>query len=162
MADMEADPACEALFAPVERALGADCQTLERKTSLTARLQAASASHHTSDPEQLAVEQAQRARNLLSCVCRGGRCTVPAQPLADELYSSLVNDLLGDPKKDQAARNERELTCLAWAASAAQEHKATGMTMADGLRCSFADTSLSSAREFVAVLEMRPCQGPRP
>jgi hypothetical protein len=39
-----------------------------------------------------------------------------------------------------------------------QEHKAAGMTMADALRCSFEDTTLSAAREFVAVLEERACR----
>jgi hypothetical protein len=158
MAALEADPACEPLFAEPDRALGADCQALERKTSLRERLDAAGKSHHSSDPERLAAEQTRRAESLFACVCRGGRCTVPAQPLADESYTALLTGLLAEPKREQAAANERELACLSWAASAIQEHKASGMTMADGLRCAFADTTLSAAREFVAVLELQPCQ----
>jgi hypothetical protein len=158
MAALEADPACEPLFAGPDRALGADCQALERKTSLRERLDAAGKSHHSSDPGRLVAEQTRRANELFACVCRGGRCSVPAHPLADEQYASLLTGLLADPKREQAAKNERELACLSWAASATQEHKATGMTMADGLRCAFADTTLSAAREFVAVLEAQPCQ----
>jgi hypothetical protein len=160
MAALEADPACQPLFAPAatpERPLGADCQALERTTTLRERLDAAGKSHHSSDPARLAAEQTRRAQNLFACVCRGGRCTVPARPLEDEQYSTLVTALLTDPKREQAAKNERELACLSWAASVIQEHKATGMSMADGLRCAFADTTISAAREFVAVLEAEPC-----
>jgi hypothetical protein len=165
MAGLEAAPACQALFAqagaqsPAQPGgpLGADCQALERTTTLRERLDAAGRSHHSSDPARLAAEQTRRAQNLFACVCRDGRCSVPARPLADEQYAALLTGLLADPRRERAAANERELACLSWAASVIQEHKATGMTMADGLRCAFADTTLSAAREFVAVLEDEPC-----
>jgi hypothetical protein len=157
MAELEADPACQPLFARADRALGDDCQALEARTSLEDKLRRAGAARHSSDPDEIAAEQTRRAASLFACLCRGGRCTPPARPLDDGQYAALVHGLLADPTKEKADRNERELTCLAWAASAVQEHKGTGMTMADALRCSFQDTTLSAAREFVAVLEGRPC-----
>ena len=53
---------------------------------------------------------------------------------------------------------ERELACLAWAASAVQAHKAGGMEMTDALRCAFDDGTITAAKDYVAVLKSRECR----
>jgi hypothetical protein len=154
MAEMAAAPECRPLFTREDGAPGEDCQRLERRMSLSERLGAVKISDASSDPDKVIAAQSQRARHLYACICRGGLCKKtppPEPPLDDTRYGEWLTHLL-----DQPAR-QSELACLAWAAGAVQEHKAAGMTMADALRCSFDDESLSAAREFVATLGERTC-----
>ena len=78
-------------------------------------------------------------------------CADLAHPLQGEHYFPVIQALAADP-----ARQE-ELACLAWAASSLQAHKATGMTMADAIRCAFDDPTLPPAQVTVATREDVAC-----
>jgi hypothetical protein len=111
----------------------------------------------------------------------GHFCTLPPQKDADEgkpydyfkdeAYHQAILQRLGSPSGPgvppaEAATagpvaspqpEDEELVCLAWAAAAMQQHKVTGMTFAEALRCAYDDTSLPPAQESVATLEARAC-----
>lgn len=140
------------------------CEELERPLSLDEQVAGLVRHGGPRDPEKIMDADTKRARALLSCLCRrdpSNGITPPRackdqdlrdQPLHAERYAKVVEELA----TDQGRANE--VTCLAWAASSVQEHKANGMTMADALRCAFDDPSAPSARVIVATSEDVACQ----
>jgi hypothetical protein len=144
--------ACAPLFERTGDRLGPDCKDLEKDLTLSDRVKQLRASATGFDPTDIRKDQAERAARLFACVCRDGSCTPPADPLDDEQYAALLGTLM--PARDRL----EELTCLSWAASALQQHKAAGMQMADALRCAFDDGTLPAAREMVSTLEAEPCR----
>jgi hypothetical protein len=152
VAGLAAHPQCEPSFWRSDGSSepGLSCQKLEGELSLDARLNGLLRGG-PSDPEQLLRGQSRRARRLLSCLCRDDACVVPPDPFKGEAYSELITTLAADPERLE------ELTCLAWAASAVQGHKAAGMEMADALRCAFDDPTIVAAQVSVATLEDLPC-----
>jgi len=179
VARLQKDPACRALFRDDERRLAPDCQVLERPLSLTDRLRAIETSVGPTTPEDIRTEQVARSRHLFSCLHRGDPSALP-KGVTDLVDDAVQTQFLLDfmkvkvevkptatkeekakaeaEAKAAATRREHELTCLAWAASAVQAHKAAGMEMADGLRCGFDDPTLSAAKEYVAVLDTEACR----
>jgi hypothetical protein len=95
---------------------------------------------------------------LLSCLCRpagkvpAGCAAAEKAPLEQEAYASVIEELARDPSR------QGELACLSWAASAVQQHKANGMTMADAIRCAFDDPTIAPAHVTVAASEDIPCR----
>jgi len=161
MGDLAASPACQDLVrgADAEGISGDSCDTLERPLSIAAQISGIVAHGGPVDPDELWAIDNKRARALLRCVCRdvpGGKlpaqCAQLEEPLAGEHYFPIIKALAEDP-----ARRD-ELACLSWAASSLQEHKATGMTMADALRCAFDDPTLAPARVTVATAEEQSCR----
>jgi hypothetical protein len=167
MAELAAAPECQELVAGAASGAepGADCESLERP--LTTDEQVAGIVHGAGpqDLDDLEVDQNKRARALLHCACRPvpatspsvkaelpKGCPGPEPPLEKEAYAKTIEALARDP------RRQEEMTCLAWAASAVQRHKAAGMTMAGAIRCAFDDPSLEAAQVNVAVAEDVPCQ----
>jgi hypothetical protein len=161
MGILAAAPACQELVAG-DAAGGespASCESLERPLSTAAQVDGIVRHGGPDDPDDLALADDKRARALLSCVCRPipGRvvpsaCAKREPPLKNEAYAPIIKALAEDPAR------EEELTCLAWAAADLQQHKATGMTMADAIRCAFDDPTLPPAQVTVASLEEIPCR----
>jgi len=167
IASLSASPACQALIAGEggETETADSCEALERPLSIAEQLEGIV--RHGGPTERSEIEKAERRRALalLDCVCREGvgpaareAChalrdpAVRAAPLAGEAYAPIVRGLAGDPARQQ------ELTCLAWAAADLQQHKATGMTMADALRCAFDDPTLPAAQVTVSSRQDVPCK----
>jgi hypothetical protein len=168
VAELQAAPECRPLFKTDDALLGSDCQQLERKLTLRDRLDALARSRGPVTPNGIKAQQVLRTRHLLSCVCRGNRCTPPEHALDLTDDAQATDFLIGLVEKGTPARNdvparppavwERELTCLGWAASAVQAHKAGGMEMTDALRCAFDDGTITAAKDYVAVLKSRECR----
>jgi hypothetical protein len=150
MAELRQAPECRALFERTGERLGPDCQLLERRLTLNQRLEALRRSATGFDPREVKEGQSRRAGNLFACLCRGGACASPSDPLDSSQYGPVFDRLI---ERDRA----HELACLSWAASTVQEHKTAGMQMADALRCSFGDSTIQAAKEFVAALEGEAC-----
>jgi hypothetical protein len=158
---MQADPACGPLFKSDDVLLGSDCQELERPQTIRQRLEAIARSRGPTTPRAIKAAQVGRARRLFSCLCRGQRCAVPDKAVTledDAVATDFLTGLLAQEPSDRASAWERELTCLSWAASAVQQHKAAGMEMSDALRCAFDDRTMAAAKEYVAVLKPRECR----
>ncbi|HLK90040.1 MAG TPA: hypothetical protein VKZ18_09100 [Polyangia bacterium] len=167
VARLVADPECEELT-DVERAgasLGGSadrtCPALEKPVSRVSQLEGIARYGGADDPQDLDAGDERRARVLVRCLCRKSAldattaqaCSaVPANPLTGNAYAPLIEQLARTP--DRAA----ELTCLSWAASAVQSHKANGMTIADAVRCAFDDPTLPAAQVTVATAEEEPCR----
>lgn len=158
VAQLKAAGACKPLFdeGPTP---ARDCSELEQPTELGDALRSLVVSTSPVDPDQIWWAQQQRAERLLACVCRDGGCN-PIQravsqiyPLDDRALARLVDERLasGDDARE-------ELACLAWAASAQQQHKAQGMTFASALRCAFDDPTIPAEQESVTNLSVQPCQ----
>jgi hypothetical protein len=156
MASLRASPACAPLFRAAEAsALGRDCSAIENPLAIAGRLQLASRWIGPGDEDEIQADQHKRVRDLFTCICRDDACTVTPEALAldDDAYFSLVSSEL----RESPAR-EHELTCLAWAGAAVQRYKTAGMTFADALRCAFDDDNLPPARDYIARMEVIPCQ----
>ncbi|HEX2659826.1 MAG TPA: hypothetical protein VHU40_16190 [Polyangia bacterium] len=170
MALLAAAPACQDLIAS-DAAGGespASCEELERPLSTAAQVDGIVKHGGPKDPADLILADDKRARALLACICRDvdpqgqpesaysaairAACAKCEPPLKNEAYAPIIKAVAEDPAREQ------ELTCLAWAAADLQEHKATGMTIADALRCAFDDPSLPPAQVAVASLEEIPCR----
>lgn len=153
VAGLAAQPECEPLFSRSDggNEPGPACEQLERELTLDQQLTGLVLHGGPDEPADIRLAQTRRAQRLLTCTCRGGGCSVPADPLAGEAYAGLLSGLAEEP-----ARLE-ELTCLSWAASAVQGHKAAGMEMADAMRCAFDDPAIPAAQVSVATLEDLPC-----
>lgn len=153
VAGLAARPECEPMFSRSDGGSepGPACSELERPLSFDEQLRGLVQSGSSDAPADIKLGQSRRAHRLLTCACRDERCVVPADPFEGEAYAGLIERLAGEP-----ARLE-ELTCLAWAASAVQGHKAAGMEMADALRCAFDDPTIPAAQVSVATLEDLPC-----
>jgi hypothetical protein len=162
MARLEREPDCRPLFQPADRLLAPDCQELERPMTLSQRLEALSRSQGPTSPAGIKAAQVVRTRHLLSCLCRGGSCQPPpgAMDLTDDeqYVAFLVERLRAGSAARPREQWEQELTCLSWAASAIQQHKAAGMGMADALRCAFDDGTLAAAKDYVATLKRGECR----
>ncbi len=160
MGTLAAAPACQDLVfgSTADGASNNSCDALERPLSLDDQINGIVLHGGPNDPAQLKALDDKRARALLRCVCRdlqGGPapagCADLEHPLQGEHYFPVIQALAADP-----ARQE-ELACLAWAASSLQAHKATGMTMADAIRCAFDDPTLPPAQVTVATREDVAC-----
>lgn len=168
---LAAAPACQELIAG--DAAGGDspasCEELERPLSMAAQVDGIVRHGGPKKPADLILADNKRARALLTCVCRDippvgaappnahafaiqAACAKREPPLTGEAYAPIIKALAEDPTREQ------ELTCLAWAAADLQEHKATGMTMADAIRCAFDDPTLPPAQITVASLEEISCR----
>lgn len=159
-------PDCQDLVrgADADGTSGDSCDTLERPLSVEAQIDGIVKHGGPVDPDELRAIDNKRARALLRCVCRDDPandtkpaqkppgCSALQQPLTDERYFGIVKALAEDPA------HRDELACLSWAASSLQAHKATGMTMADALRCGFDDPSLAPAQVTVATAEEQACR----
>jgi hypothetical protein len=150
MATLRQAPECRALFERTGERLGPDCQILERRLTLNQRLTALRKSATGFDPQEIKEGQAQRAGHLFDCLCRGGACIAPSDPLDSAQYGPVFDRII-------ERKRVQELACLSWAASTVQEHKTAGMQMADALRCSFEDSTIQAAKEIVASLEGESC-----
>jgi hypothetical protein len=128
-----------------------DCQELERPRSFAERFASLQTHVGPHDPEARRDLEQLRAQQVLSCLCREGRCESPRQPLRSDSYRQVLEQVWERPERRD------ELVCLAWAASATQAHKAAGMQLGDALRCSFDDSTLSAERVYVATFEPSPC-----
>lgn len=158
--DLAAAPACQDLVrgADADGTSGNSCDALERPLSVEAQISGIVQHGGPIDPHQLKAIDNKRARALLRCICRDippgqapAGCGDLAHPLKHEGYFPIIKALAEDPA------HRDELACLSWAASSLQEHKATGMTMADALRCAFDDPSLPPAQITVASAEEQAC-----
>jgi len=152
-AGLAALPECEPLFSRSDggNEPGPACSELERPLSFDEQLRGLVQSGGSDEPADIELGQRRRAQRLLACACRDDRCAVPADPFQGEAYAGLIESLAAEPAQLE------ELTCLAWAASAVQGHKAAGMEMADALRCAFDDPTIPAAQVSVATLEDLPC-----
>ena len=153
VAGLAARPECEPLFSRSDggNEPGPACADLERPLSFDEQLRGLVQSGGSDEPADIELGQRRRAQRLLTCACRDERCPVPADPFEGEAYAGLLEGLAAEPAQLE------ELTCLAWAASAVQGHKAAGMEMADALRCAFDDPTIPAAQVSVATLEDLPC-----
>jgi hypothetical protein len=164
VAGLKADPACESLFER-EDGLARDCGELETPTSVRQRVEAVASFRGAFSPAEIRTEQSGRVAKLLACVCRerspkpgkgsaraASYCQLPSDVFRDEAYYPLVVERL---KADD--ESVEELACLAWAASAVQDHKAAGMTFSEALRCAFDDASMPAAQASTESLEARAC-----
>jgi len=153
VAGLAARSECEALFSRSDGGSepGPACERLERALTLDQQLTGLVLHGGSDEPEDIKLGQSRRAHRLLTCACRDERCLVPADPFQGEAYAALITTLGADPGRLE------ELTCLAWAASAVQGHKAAGMEMADAVRCAFDDPTIAAAQVSVATLEDLPC-----
>lgn len=172
MARLAAAPECRSLL--TDDTAEASCEKLERTLSTKERLNALAVAASNDDPKTIRQKQDKRAQVLLQCVTRGlprGSASLPnaiatqtcpqhalkpgllEDPLANDAYAPLIAELAADDCRSSPNEpsHHQELACLAWAASAVQEHKASGMTMASAIRCSFDDPSLPAAQVCVAT-----------
>ena len=145
------EPACRPLLAPAG-APPRDCQALELPAPLSRRLEALRLSIGPTDPRAHQRAADADATRLLRCLCRDGRCAVPAHPTRDEAYYPALLELTRNPA------HRDEAVCLGWAAAATQEHETWRMTMGEAVRCAFDDPSLPAERVTVALLEGRACR----
>jgi hypothetical protein len=183
VAQLKCEPSCEPLFDEDPRTAHS-CSELNQNTTFADAMGALMSSTNPVEPPDIKNAQKERARRLLTCVCRtssGGStasagaassCGVPGfealarpatdrceplkqgdNPLDDDVFAERIKKLL--TKDDET---QKELACLAWAASVQQQHKAKGMTFASALRCAFDDPTIPAAQESVATLEVQPCQ----
>ena len=154
VADLAADARCRELFTRPGEAgtAGPPCAELERPLTFNAKLQALQTYGGPSRPSKIKHLQERQTKNLLSCLCQNGDCKVPDHPFENEAYEAEVM------ARAQSPGGPEELACLGWAASAVQAHKASGMQMADALRCAFDDATIQAAQEMVAVLEDVTCE----
>ena len=151
-AKLLATPACrDALSADADDSPPRDCQVLERPMSLKERLAALASFRGPRDIDDKRRLQQLEARRLLSCICRDGICDPGKEPLNGEAHAENLRQALSNEERGQ------ELVCLAWAASACQAHKGTGMTLGEALRCAFDDPSMPPERVTVATLESAIC-----
>jgi hypothetical protein len=145
-------PACQALLGNVPDAPPPrDCEQLEQPSSLSERLSGLTTYTGPRDPELRRRFQQLDAERLLGCVCRDGACQTSRDPLRGDSHWSSIEDAWGKPER------RSELTCLAWAASACQAHKSSGMSLAEALRCSFDDPTLPAEQTLSAALESSTC-----
>jgi len=162
VAGLQKEPDCRALFRSDDRRLAADCQDLERPMTLEDRLRAILVSQGPVTPTGIKQEQKTRTRHLFSCLCRRGTCAPPPEALSLDDDRGQMQFLLGLMEKGTPAYSgaewEQQLTCLSWAASAVQAHKAAGMEISDGLRCAFDDPTMAAAKEYVAALRTESCR----
>ena len=147
-------PCCAELFRRSDGSLGPDCQSFEKTVSTSDRLKMAAQAAAPADEDEILVAQKRRARSLFACLAPAPGCTVPEDliSLDDNTYTAFVKQMAATPE------GERALACLAWAASAMQAHKGTGMEFADALRCAFDDPTVAGPIEFVASMEVVPCR----
>jgi hypothetical protein len=159
VAELAAEPACADLLHGW-RAPGFDaatCEELERPLSFADKLRSIAIHGGPPDPDAIDDTDSKRGRRLLQCLCRDSKQPPPAcrealaKPLDDRATAPAIEAL--------ARRADRadEVTCLAWAASAVQRHKAAGMGIAEALRCSFDDPTLEPAQVTTASSEEVPC-----
>jgi hypothetical protein len=147
-------PCCADLFRRSDGSIGPDCQAFERTVSTKDRLKMAAQSAAPADETEILVDQRRRARSLFACLTGAPpKCAVAEDlvSLDDDAYTALQKQMAATPEGETA------LACLAWAASAMQAHKATGMEISDALRCAFDDPSIPGPREYVASMEMIRC-----
>ncbi len=157
---LHAAPACARLLR-VE-AGSATCEALQADTSFGERFGSLDEGNHATSPGIIRQNQSLRAGRLLACLCRDGACAVTdpldEQVVARELRNSVRESNPGDTGATRAAARRTEMTCLAWAASLVQSHKARGMTMADALRCGADDATLAPAKRFVVSPRSEQCE----
>jgi hypothetical protein len=147
-------PCCADLFRRSDGSIGPDCQAFERTVSTRERLKLAARSAAPPDEAEIIADQKRRARALFACLKPTPDCIV-AQDLTsldDDAYTSFLAGVSATPEGETA------LACLAWAASAMQAHKGTGMEISDALRCAFDDPTMPGPREYVASMEVIPCR----
>lgn len=150
--ELAAAPDCRlALSTEVDGDAPRDCQELERPRSFAERFASLRSYVGPHDPEARRRREQLRAEQLLACLCREGRCEFPRQPLSADAYRQVLDQSWELPERRD------ELVCLAWAASATEEHEAAGMQLGDALRCSFDDPTLSAERIYVTTLEPSLC-----
>ncbi|HJX54297.1 MAG TPA: hypothetical protein VJ801_16135 [Polyangia bacterium] len=148
-------PCCADLFRRSDGSIGPDCQAFERTVSTRERLKLAARSAAPLDEAEILADQKRRARALFACLTAAPpKCAVAEDlmSLDDDAYTALQKRVAATPEGETA------LACLAWAASAMQAHKATGMEISDALRCAFDDPSMPGPREYVASMEVIPCR----
>jgi hypothetical protein len=146
-------PCCADLFRRSDGSLGPDCQAFEKTVSTSDRLKMALESPAPADEDQILARQKRQARSLFACLAKPD-CSVAEDlmSLDDDAYTTFLKQMATTPAGEQA------LACLAWAASAMQAHKATGMEISDALRCAFDDPSIPGPREYVISIEVVPCR----
>jgi hypothetical protein len=153
-AEISKVPACAPLFAagPGPGDLPARaCEDIERPRTLAERLAALRTFAGPRSADERRALESRTAKDLLACLCRDGSCRAPADPFAGEAHAPAVAEAFSHPGKRD------ELVCLAWAASAMQQHRAAGMTLPEALRCSFDDPTTPAERVSVATLESARC-----
>jgi hypothetical protein len=150
------EPACGPLL--THGATTRSCDSLDDARSLARRLASVGVGFGPRSPEAVQRDQRIRAARLGDCLCRDGRCALPADLLQDHLTAPAFEGRLGSADPAAAAEAREELVCLSWAASVVQAHKAAGMKIADALRCGFLEGTLPPAKTFVASLEEDVCQ----
>jgi hypothetical protein len=161
IAQLAQAPRCRDLVAGIDRdeQPTQSCDDLTRPMSLAEQIDGIARRGGPTDPEELRYGEEIRARSLVRCVCRdplpegaGLLCASALRaPLDDEAYGAVIEALARDEK------HQTEMTCLAWAASVVQQHKAAGMTMSDALHCAFVDPTLPPAQVTVAAAKDVPC-----
>jgi hypothetical protein len=178
MAQLKCDASCAPLFEE-DLKTARDCSELEKTSDLGDRVKTLFGSTSPVEPDAIKEAQQARARRLMTCVCRGdaaatsrspdrcpsagpavataGSC-LPQGPTDDPLDDDVFTARLRARLATGGVEAEQELACLAWAASALQQHKATGMSFASALRCAFDDQTIPAAQESVATLDVQPCQ----
>jgi len=106
------------------------------------------------DEDQILAKQKRQAQSLFACLAKPPDCKVAEDltSLDDDAYTVFVKQMAATPE------GEKALACLAWAVSAMQAHKATGMEISDALRCAFDDPSIPGPREYVISMEVVPCR----
>lgn len=150
--DLSLQPACRPLLGTGNDAeTPRDCQELEHSSTLRGRLASLTLFTGPRDPEVRRRFQQLDAEHLLACVCRDGACQTSRDPLAADTHWGSIEEAW--EKADRRA----ELTCLAWAASACQAHKTSGMSLAEALRCAFDDPTLAAEQTIVARLDNATC-----
>jgi len=149
---LSTQPACHALLGNGPDAEPArDCQELEQSSSLGQRLRSLVTSTLPRDSEVRTRFQRLDAERVLGCVCRDGACQTSRDPLRQDSHWASIEEAWAKPER------RTELTCLAWAASACQAHKTTGMTLGEALRCAFDDPTLPAEQTVVTALENASC-----
>jgi hypothetical protein len=158
---LENVPACRGLLGGVDGhpQTSAMCDALEENLSDKVLLEGIARHGGPDSPRELEDADTKRARALLECICRPepgmpplpGCADAIAEPLNGEAYASVVEAAARAPQRAD------EMSCLAWAASALQSHKAAGMTMSGALHCAFTDETLPAAQVTVASAEEVPC-----
>jgi hypothetical protein len=147
-------PRCRALTGGPDRETVAVCQDLECILPLPERVRAIARERIGKAPAAIRAAQWTSADELLACICEATGCRPPEDAL-DERRSNEVLDALFDPAEGAAnasSRNQNIVTCLSWAAAAAQAYKAKGMTIRQAVSCAFDDRVLAPAKAFVASL----------
>jgi hypothetical protein len=131
---------------------------LQRHLSLFQKIRGIADHGGPTDTHQIDIQDEHRGEALIRCLCRSAsddlaRVCARAEdrPLDDSRYTQLL------AARARTAEGIDEVNCLSWAASTVQEHKASGMTMASALFCSFEDRTLQAAQVTTASTQLASC-----